>query len=227
MAKPTSPLGWATNVVNETVTIGVDDVLVTNKVEPTQELKDSGVLAREPWSRPYLNFLFDYIMRWLGHLNTEGIATYDAITDYPVQGLAKGSDGNVYEVRIANGPTTTVVNPVGDATGTWVLAFMGLGKGPELTIATGVIAVTKRYHDVDTEADAATDDLATINGGIDGMELVLRANDAARTVVVKDATGNLQLAGDFSLDNTQDTIKLIFDSTLNAWLELSRSGNGA
>ena len=47
------------------------------------------------------------------------------------------------------------------------------------------------------------------------------------TVVVKDGTGNIQLAGDHSLDNTQDTITLIFDSTLNAWLELARGASGA
>ena len=38
-------------------------------------------------------------------------------------------------------------------------------KGDELTIASGVIAVTHSYHEVDTESDAATEELNTINGG--------------------------------------------------------------
>jgi hypothetical protein len=97
----------------------------------------------------------------------------------------------------------------------------------ELTIATGAITITGGYHRVDTEADAASDDLATINGGVDGARLVLRAENTARTVVVKDGTGNIQCAGDFSLDNTQDTIELIYDGTLTAWLEIGRSDNGA
>ena len=97
----------------------------------------------------------------------------------------------------------------------------------ELTIATGVITVTGSYHNVDTEADAASDDLDTINGGVDGMEVVLRANNDGRTVVVKDATGNLQIAGDMTLDNTQDTITLIYDGTLTAWLEKGRAASGA
>jgi hypothetical protein len=97
----------------------------------------------------------------------------------------------------------------------------------ELTIATGAITVTGGYHRVDTEADAASDDLVTINGGVDGARLVLRAENASRTVVVKDGTGNIQCAGDFSLDNTQDTIELIYDGTLTAWLEIGRSDNGA
>jgi hypothetical protein len=97
----------------------------------------------------------------------------------------------------------------------------------ELTIATGAITATGSYHSVDTEADAASDDLDTINGGTDGMRLVLRASDSGRTVVVKDGTGNIQCGGDFSLDNIQDTIELIYDGVQTAWLEIGRSDNGA
>ena len=101
------------------------------------------------------------------------------------------------------------------------------GSGSELTIAAGAITATTSYHRVDTEADAATDDLATINGGTMGQYLTLRAENGARDVVVKDGTGNLQLEGDMTLNNTQDTITLIYDSTLTAWLEVARSNNGA
>lgn len=95
----------------------------------------------------------------------------------------------------------------------------------ELTIATGAVTCTGRFHRVDTEADGATDDLDTINGGVSGETLTLKAEDSARTVVVKDGTGNLQLEGDCTLDNAQDTITLIYDGS--NWLELSRSNNGA
>ena len=102
-----------------------------------------------------------------------------------------------------------------------------MGDGNELTIATGVITVTQSYHKVDTQADAATDDLDTINGGVTGMQLVLQAINDARTVVVKDGTGNIQLDGgvDMTLDNTLDTITLIYNGS--AWCELARSNNGA
>ena len=105
---------------------------------------------------------------------------------------------------------------------------MSLGAAGALTIATGAISATKSYHKINTEASAATDDLDTINGGTDGMRLTLRANHAARTVVVKHATGNIRLDGsaDFSLDNTIDTITLIYDDSLAVWLEISRSNNG-
>jgi hypothetical protein len=100
-----------------------------------------------------------------------------------------------------------------------------LATGNELTIATGAITVTHSRHTVDTEADAASDDLATINGGVDGMELTIRAADSARSVVVKDGTGNIQCAGDFTMDHVNDTIRLMFDDGLSAWVEVSRSDN--
>ena len=95
--------------------------------------------------------------------------------------------------------------------------------GAELTIASGVITVTNSYHTVDTESDAASDDLDTINGGEEGMQLVLRADNSGRTVVVKDATGNIYLDGgsDFSLDHKTDTIHLMYAS--NNWREIGRA----
>lgn len=99
------------------------------------------------------------------------------------------------------------------------------GTAGALTIATGAITVTKGYHAIDTEAAAATDDLDTINGGAEGDRVIVRAANAARTVVLKDGTGNLKLEGDCSLDNSEDTIELIHDGT--NWLEVCRSNNGA
>lgn len=95
--------------------------------------------------------------------------------------------------------------------------------GSELTIASGVITVTNSYHTVDTESDASTDDLDTINGGEEGMQLVLRADNSGRTVVVKDATGNIYLDGnsDFSLDHKTDTIHLMYASS--NWREIGRA----
>jgi len=97
----------------------------------------------------------------------------------------------------------------------------------ELTIATDAITVTGSYHTVDTQGDASTDDLSTISGGVDGMIVVLQAENTARDVVVKDSVGNIQCAGDFTMDNTQDTITLLYSAALTAWIELSRSNNGA
>lgn len=95
----------------------------------------------------------------------------------------------------------------------------------ELTIAAGAITLTEgTSYVVDTEADAATDDLDTISAGTTGQILILRASNTARTVVIKDGTGNIQTEGDFSMDNAQDTIILMYAGS--NWLELSRSNNG-
>lgn len=114
-----------------------------------------------------------------------------------------------------------------------IIAYLGqansgpfnLGTPTELTIASSAITVTRSYHTVDTESDAATDNLSTISGGSEGQWLVIRPVNAARTVVAKDAVGNLQLAGDHTMDNSQDTLTLIYDGS--NWLEVARSNNGA
>lgn len=101
--------------------------------------------------------------------------------------------------------------------------FLRPAVGSTLTIATGVVTATATVHAVDTEAAAATDDLDTINGLSSGQLLVLRAASGSRTIVAKDGTGNLRLAGDFSLDNADDRLVLISDGT--NLLEVSRSDN--
>lgn len=100
-----------------------------------------------------------------------------------------------------------------------------LNDATELTIASGVVTATQSYHVIDTEADAGSDELNTINGGSAGQIIIIRAEDSFRTVVCKDGTGNLQLEGDMSLDHTSDTLMLIYSGMY--WYELSRSNNGA
>lgn len=103
--------------------------------------------------------------------------------------------------------------------------FYNLGAATELTIVTGAITATQSYHTVDTEADAATDDLDTISGGAEGDVLVVRAIDSARTVSVTEAGNILLTATPFALDNVEDTLTLLNDGT--NWMEISRSDNGA
>lgn len=100
------------------------------------------------------------------------------------------------------------------------------------TIASGAIDIrqstgsrTQRHSSaaVDTESAAATDDLDTISGGIDGQILVLRATDATHTVVVKNGTGNIVLPADVSLDSNDALLILWYNSTLSKWLSTSRT----
>mgnify|MGYP001343754064 CR=1 FL=1 len=98
-----------------------------------------------------------------------------------------------------------------------------LGSFTELTIASGAVTVTSSVHRVDTESNAGTDDLDTINGGTDGSILILSCADNGRDVVFKDGTGNLKLNGDFTATNKADTITLIHYGS--EWREVSRSDN--
>jgi hypothetical protein len=99
--------------------------------------------------------------------------------------------------------------------------------GVSTTIASGVISISGDVGaiTVDTEGAGASDDLDTINGGVDRQILVFRAASSSRDVVFKDATGNMRLAGDFTLTHSDDTIVLMYIGTV--WYELSRSDNTA
>ena len=99
-------------------------------------------------------------------------------------------------------------------------------QGDELTIASGEITVVNSHHKIDTESDASTDDLVTINGGVGGQILLIQPANTARTIVAKDGTGNLRLNGDFTMDSSTDSL-LLMNVTASYWMEISRSDNGA
>jgi len=106
-----------------------------------------------------------------------------------------------------------------------ITKFLNLLAASELTISSGAVTATKSLHDVDTESDGASDDLDTISGGTEGDILIIRAEHTDRTVVAKDGTGNLNLGGDRTLDNTQDRLMLVNNGS--GWDELSFADNGA
>jgi len=87
-----------------------------------------------------------------------------------------------------------------------------LEEADELTINAGAVTATKSYHAIDTEADAAEDDLDTIAGVAEGRILYLRAAHTDRTVILKNGTGNLVLGTDIYLDNDVKHVALICDA---------------
>lgn len=99
------------------------------------------------------------------------------------------------------------------------------GQGADLTIASGVITPTHKYHRVDTESAAATDDLDTIltTNAVNGDLLTLVSVNAARDTTLKDSTA-IRLPSDFTLDATQDTATLMCVST-DTWTGIATSNN--
>ena len=85
------------------------------------------------------------------------------------------------------------------------------------TIAAGSIAITQLSHKVDTEAAAASDDLDSITGGSAEQLLLVRAANAARTVVLKHAIGANKIstpgAADISLAEATDWALLAHNGT--------------
>lgn len=116
--------------------------------------------------------------------------------------------------------------PIYAAQGTWHRTNAPLAN-QTYTIASGVISpkyATPMIY-VGTESAAATDDLDTITGGFPGQQLIIRAENDARDIVVRDGTGNIQTVGSASqtLDGNRDTITLVY--TGSEWLQLAVSQN--
>lgn len=98
----------------------------------------------------------------------------------------------------------------------------------ELTIASGAVTITSVgrvvHHTVDTESDAASDDLDTINGADHvGQTLILQAANSSRTVSVTES-GNIALASaPRALDHANDVLILVWNGT--KWCEASFASN--
>lgn len=91
------------------------------------------------------------------------------------------------------------------------------------TISGGAITYTGAYMIIDTEGGAATDDLATINGGNNGDILILRSNANARNITIKHLGGNIRTdtQGDVTLDLSSDIVTFQFRGS--SWDMQSRS----
>jgi len=165
-----------------------------------------------------------------------------AITDNHIVTVDGTINSGEYTKATANGlEGKTFAEVLGDLSGdagatfSWNDQILSATKGilatveAELTIATGAITVTQMRHKVDTEADAASDDLVTINGGATVNLIIIRAEADARTVVIKHGTGNIWLQGkaDISLDDLEDGIMLAWDSTNSKWFDIAAGGSGA
>lgn len=102
--------------------------------------------------------------------------------------IADAGSGQAKKIKVSNllstGPTS-----------------INLPDPTELTISGGAITGTQSTHTVDTETDAATDDLDTINLPTSVNVVWLKAADGGRAVTVKHGTGNIvtSSAADFVL----------------------------
>ena len=83
------------------------------------------------------------------------------------------------------------LNVGGLLTASVIASDLILKKGKELTIASGVVSSTRSFHTVDTESDASSDNLDTINGGRTGQILIIKPANGGRTIVIRHDEGNI------------------------------------
>ncbi len=113
MPKPTTLTEWATSDFDEVVNIGGNLILVTNKVEPTASYLDSGVIARQPFPRPYVNYVLNSHGLHIDYLYEGDIGDYKwmgtAITESEMNSRFGGSWTDL-------GTTTFTMSPSGSET---------------------------------------------------------------------------------------------------------------
>ncbi len=86
----------------------------------------------------------------------------------------------------------------GDSSDILNLRNVDLTNYSELTISGGIITANQALHNIDTQADAATDDLDTINIGT-GNIIFVTQNNALRVITLKNGTGNLDIGADIPM----------------------------
>lgn len=100
------------------------------------------------------------------------------------------------------------------------------GAPTEVTLVSGVATITEAgYYSIDSEADAATDDMVQITGLDEGDQVILGPASDARSIVAKNGI-YMKLGADFTLNNLYDRITLLCIGS-DTMVELARSDGGA
>jgi len=100
---------------------------------------------------------------------------------------------------------------------------LNIEDAESLTIASGEVTKTQSWAVLLNQGGGATDDLDTINGGIEGDVLILQAAQNEQVPTVKHATGNIKLGNgkSYVLADTEHRLVLQYDGS--NWVELARS----
>lgn len=116
-----------------------------------------------------------------------------------------------------------------NSTITSLTAAGGFAAPSELTISSGEVTIIGtnyfRHHTVDTEGDAASDDLDTISGGNPGEMLLIRPESGDRDIVCKNGA-SLIMGSDFTFNNIADSMLLLCVSA-GVWYPLTKYNGGS
>ena len=86
---------------------------------------------------------------------------------------------------------------------------VNVGDAVRLIVA-DTILVDNPFMIIDTEGLAATDNLATLTGLMEGQKVTLCSTIGTRKITIKHATGNIQCGADIVLNSPQDTVSFVY-----------------
>jgi hypothetical protein len=113
-------------MVDYTKPSGLDKIWAATGVKtpaPDNSKISAGWVAEIP-PKEYFNYLDNKQDAFIAHVNQRGGVTWDNTTEYLANiSYAFGSNGILYRAVLNSGPPGTAVNPVGDVSGTWVVAY--------------------------------------------------------------------------------------------------------
>lgn len=119
-------------------------------------LSEAAMLSAWPYTAVVNSATFNEMLLRLTflmkELETNGVLTYSELNDYVVGAVAKGTDNQIYQAGVVNGPGSSIVDPVGDVTGTWNLAFSGGRTEPRIVTASTTVAAADRCIVIDATA---------------------------------------------------------------------------
>lgn len=129
-------------------------------------------------------------------------------------------DGDLIDAADVRTPLNNLKSALEDTlNGEQPFAQLNLGNSTEVTISGGAIDISGlSFVRVDTEGNAATDDLTIINGGSEGDVLYLTLENDARYVTIKHLdgiSGNIyfESRADFLLIGTATVLRLFYTGT--------------
>lgn len=196
--------------------INTDDdseaLIVSGGIGSAEVNKEAGILVTTHHSTEASNNEFSSV-----RLMTPAYNGFSASNSQGLEIVLSENEGHAYiSTNINDGLTNSAMT---FKQGTGDIGFrriIGFHNKDEKTIASGAITITKSFHTVDTEGDAATDDLTDINGAKEGDTVYLLPANGARTIVVKSGLGNIELVnGDFTMDDAHHAVHLLYDG--NNW----------
>ena len=141
--------------------------------------------------RQRFNQLGNDITKAVKEIQEFGYKVYAADVNYPANARAPGSDGIIYRALIANGPLTTVVNPVGNLTGTWEPfgELSDLINGTSQFVGASELAAKTAYDKgVEGVNDAATAQ-SSANTALTGSDLTLQNPVRTTNTLYTNTTG--------------------------------------